>query len=143
MEDWDATFLVICLMNMLISSSKTNMGANLSEQSLQRAARAVTTLHHIRTNFDKQSRVPVCTSAHSTRSDYSDVLHVAAVVSKQNLLQVRPGRTHSRFNRIATNPLLNLKRERLQIWMERMTIKYTNTCREENQSDSEASDDEC
>ena len=121
------------------------MGANLSEHSLQRAARVVTTLHQLRTNFDKQSGVPGCTSAHSTRSDYS-VLRVAAVVSEQNLLQVMPGRSHSRFDRIVTNPLFNLKKDRLQIWIEnkiKMTIKYSNNSQEVDQSDSEASDDEC
>ena len=131
--------------NKLFKEIITNMGANLSEHSLQRAARVVTTLHQLRTNFNKQSGVPVCTSAHSTRSDYSDVLLVAAVVSEQNLLQVMLGRSHSRFDRIVTNPLFNLKKDRLQIWIEnkiKMTIKYSNNSQEGDQSDSEASDDE-
>ena len=132
--------------NKLFKEIITNMGANLSEHSLQRAARVVTTLHQLRTNFDKQSGVPVCTSAHSTRSDYSDVLRVAVVVSEQNLLQVMLGRSHSRFDRIVTNPLFNLKKDRLQIWIEnriKMTIKYSNNSQAGDQSDSEASDDEC
>ena len=54
--------------NKLFKEIITNMGANLSEKCLQRAARAVTTLHQICTNFDKQSGVPVCTNAHSSRS---------------------------------------------------------------------------
>lgn len=56
-----------------------------------------------------------------------------------------PGHSHSRFDRIVTNPLLNLKKDRLQIWIEnkiKMTIKYSNNS-QGDQSDSEASDDEC
>ena len=35
-----------------------NMGSNLTETALQRAARSVTCLHNLCTNFDKQSGVP-------------------------------------------------------------------------------------
>ena len=43
---------------------------------------AVTTLHHIRTNFDKVSGVPVPTRAHSTRPDDDDVFRVATVIKR-------------------------------------------------------------
>ena len=55
--------------NKLFNEIISNMGANLSDKPLQRA---VTTLHQVRKNL------PVCASAHSTRSDNSDVLRVAS-----------------------------------------------------------------
>ena len=69
-----------------------NLGSNLTDAAIQRIARAVTTLHHIRTNFDKVSGVPVLTRAHSTRPDDN---HVARVVPRERLLHVTPGRRHS------------------------------------------------
>ena len=64
--------------NKLFKEIITNMGASLIDESMQRAARAVTTLHQARSNFDKQSGVPVGTSAHSTRPDDADVLRVTS-----------------------------------------------------------------
>ena len=93
------------------------MGANLTDDSMQRAARAVTTLHQTQSNFDKETGVPVSTSAHSTRPDDADVLRVATVVCKEELLKVKPDRCHTRFNKITKSPLSNLKRESIETWI--------------------------
>ena len=45
--------------NKLLKCIISNMGPNLTEQALQRAARSVTALQHICENFDSQSGVPV------------------------------------------------------------------------------------
>lgn len=75
-----------------------NMGpnGNLTEASLQRAARSVSTLHCICTAFDKQTGVPHGTVAHSTRSDTQDidVLKVVSTVLSNRLLIPTPGRKH-------------------------------------------------
>ena len=59
--------------NKLFKEIRTNMGANLTDEAMQRATQSVTTLSEIRHNFDKVSGVPVGTSAHSSRSDDTDV----------------------------------------------------------------------
>lgn len=86
--------------NKLYKEIITNMGTKLTDESMQRAARAVTTLHQIRSNFDNESGVSVGTSAHITRPDDTDVLRVTSVVSGK----VEPGHCHSIF-RISANPL--------------------------------------
>ena len=129
--------------NKLFKEIITNMGANLTDESMQRAARAVTTLHQARSNFDKQSGVPVGTSAHSTRPDDADVLRVTSVVRKEKLLEVKPGRCHSRFSKITINPLSRLKKETLQTWIDKkisQTVKYKEARGEGDQSDCSASD---
>ena len=100
--------------NKLFKEVITNMGANLTDTAMHRAARAVTTLHHIRTNFDKVSGVPVNTSAHSTRSDDTDVLRVACVVQRE---KVTPGR-HNSGHKIPANPLTKVNKESLLSWIE-------------------------
>ena len=58
----------------------SNMGSNLTESALQRAAPSVTRLHQICERFDIQSDVPCETTVHSTRSDKEDVKKVISVV---------------------------------------------------------------
>ena len=65
------------------------MGSNLTEQSLRRAARSVTALSKIRDAFD--TKVPVPTSAHSCKDDYSDVTKVVEVLLKNGVLTVQKG----------------------------------------------------
>ena len=69
------------LLKHIISS----MGSNLTEESLQRAARSVGMLQAI---FDWESNVSVGTQAHSTKTDAQDVAKVTAVVMDKKLLDV-------------------------------------------------------
>ena len=55
-------------MNKLLKGIVANMGPNLTEVTLQRAARSVSTIHTVCENFEKQSGVPFVSSTHSTRS---------------------------------------------------------------------------
>ena len=129
--------------NKLFKEIITNMGANLTDEAMQRAARSVTTLRQMRDNFDKLSGVPVGTSAHSTRPDDSDVLRVASVVMRDDILSKKPGRSHSRFQKISANPLSKLNKEKLLDWIKRKvkeTVKYREPQGEGNLSDSDASD---
>ena len=61
------------------------MGANLTEKAIQRAARSVSTLHSVCKQFDNESIVPVKTSAHSTRTDITDVKKVVKAVQDNDL----------------------------------------------------------
>ena len=76
--------------NKLIKIIISNMGPNLTESSLQRAARSVSTLNAICQLFDQESDVPYTSSAHSTRRDTEDVKKVVAVVLECGLLQPTP-----------------------------------------------------
>ena len=128
--------------NKLFKEVIANMGANLTDTAMQRTARAITTLHHKRSNFDKVSGVPVGTSAHSTRPDGTDVLRVTSVVHKEQILRVTPGRHHC-SHMVPANPLAKLKKESLIAWIDKkikQTAIYQRAQGEGNQSDSDASD---
>ena len=119
------------------------MGANLTDEAMQRAAQSVTTLRQMRDNFDKLSGVPVGTSAHSTRPDDNDVFRVASVVVRDDILSMKSGRSHTRFQKISANPLSKLKKDKLFDWIKRKvkeTIKYREPQGEGNLSNSDASD---
>lgn len=115
--------------NKLFKEIIANMGSNLTEQSLKHAARSVTVLSEMRENFDKQSGVPVSTTAHATRPDDNDVLRVSSVLVKSEILSVKPKRFHSSFRTMSVNPLSQLKKSKLQAWIERKkkeTVKFRN-----------------
>ena len=85
------------------------------------------------------------TTAHSTRPDDSDVLRVASIVNSEDILSVKPGRSHTRFRKISVNPLSSLKKKKLMTWIERKikeAVKFSEPQGEGSLSDAEASDDE-
>lgn len=95
--------------NKLFKEIIANMGANLKEEALTRAARSVTALASMRETFDKESGVPVSTTAHSTRSNEDDIRRVVSLLQSEKVLVVKAGRKHSRFPRISANPLHHLQ----------------------------------
>jgi len=75
--------------NKLVKVIIQNMGSNLTENSLQRAVRCVAPLNTICKNFDAAINVPITTSAHSTKSDISDIGKVVSTVLQQKLLKTK------------------------------------------------------
>lgn len=93
-------------MNKLLKYIIQNMGSNLAESALHRAAQSVTTLQQISENFDAQSGVPCKTTAHSTRSDMGDVRKVVRTVLNNKLLVELGGHQHKSFKDMKKlNPL--------------------------------------
>lgn len=123
-----------------------NMGSNVTECALQRAARSVTALYRISKRFDERTNVPFETSAHSTRSDAHDLNKVVATVLSKNLLSILPKRKHSLFKSMHLNPLHNWKIEEMKTWIEKkkkvFAVQKGAGRGEGNESDSDATDDE-
>ena len=108
-------------MNKLLKGIVANMGPNLTEVALQRAARSVSTIHTVCENFEKQSGVPFVSSAHSTRSNVEDIAKVVSVVLKKELLTIVPGRKHGSFRQMRLNPLHCWKMKHTKEWIEKKT----------------------
>ena len=129
--------------NALFKAIIANMGANLTEESVRRAARSVTGLNTLVERFDNQTGVPVVTSAHSEKSDETDVSRVVAVLQAADVMSICQGRKHSKFSNISSNPLKGLEREKLITWMEskkKEALKYSIVREEGDLSDSDASE---
>ena len=103
--------------NKLLKNIITNMGSNLTEASLHRAARSVTALNSISEGFDSQSGVPHHTSAHSTKSDIDDVNKVMATVNKHKLLTQVGKREHQSFPNFKLDPLSKWNVKKTKSWI--------------------------
>ena len=104
-------------MNKLLKYIISNMGSNLTEAALQRAARCVTTLQRVTENFDAQSGVPCRTTAHSTKSDKDDVQKVVRTVLENKLLEELGGRQHKSFKDMKLNPLYKWDVKKTDNWI--------------------------
>lgn len=82
-----------------------NMGPNLTETALQRAARSVSSLESVCAHYDAHTGVPHGTSAHTTKPDKGDVCKVVKVVLDHNILKATPGRRHDAFPKLHLDPL--------------------------------------
>lgn len=130
--------------NKLIKLIIQNMGSNLTDASLKRSARSVSTLQSICETFDNETGIPYGTYAHSTKSDTQDVKKVLEVVLQSNLLTPIDGRKHSCFPNMRLDPLHKWNVKMCKDWIEDKKteyLKYKGAFRGEgDQSDSEASD---
>ena len=107
------------------------MGSNLTETSLQRAARSVSTLNLIYQTFDVESGVPYGTFAHSTRSDTQHVAKVVGVVLNNKLLKPTPGWAHAGSPKLQLDPLHKWDIHKTKIWIERKKqehLRYRGNC---------------
>ena len=101
------------------------MGSNLTERSLQRAVRCASPLYTIcKQQFDRETGVPVVTSAHKTKSEEGDVSQVVAQVLHQDLLTQTSGRKHNAFPTMQLNPLDKWDRKATETWIERKKKEY-------------------
>lgn len=116
-----------------------NMGSNLTELALQRAARSVTSLEEICQRFDNQSGVPWRTTAHSTKSDKDDVRKVVGIVLKNQLLVEVGNRDHKSFKEMKLNPLHKWDVPKTEKWI-RSKVKDFQKYRGSLQSEISESD---
>ena len=128
-------------LNGLFKDIIHSMGSNLTEHSMRRAARSVTSLCKIREAFDTESNVPVMTSAHCTKDDHDDVTKVVEVLLKNEVLVVKVGRKHSQFNDININPFIGLNYKSMFEWIEKKkteVLKLKIACGEGDLSGSDS-----
>lgn len=110
--------------NKLLKHIITNMGPNLTETALQRAARSVTALDAISESFDTHSGVPHRSSSHCTRPDTDDVKKVVATVMKHRLLTPQGSRNHRSFPGIELNPLSTWDMTKTTEWISAKKTEY-------------------
>ena len=111
----------------LFKDTVCNMGANLTEAVVTRAARAVTTLYDIAYVFDKVTEIPDTQNAHSTIDDDKDVKQVVSTLNKVKVFEVRKGRKHSQFAKISCNSLSKLNMQRIISWIGKKQQEMYNT----------------
>lgn len=120
--------------NKLVKRFIQNMGPNLTETALQRAARSVTALNAFERRFDTETGVPHRSSAHSTKSDNTDVKKVMVTVKKHQLLTQLDHREHRSFPGIPLNPLAKWDIGKTKKWIrdkKRDYLKYKGKFRSE------------
>ena len=70
--------------------------------------------------------MPIVTTAHCTKSDADDVAKNINVVLTEEILEVNPGRTHKNFKTIRLNPLWNLEKKKVLLWIEKRKKEMEN-----------------
>ncbi len=132
-------------MNKLFKEILASMGANLTERSIQRAARSVSTLSRVRAVFDKETNLPVPLVAHATADDEGEVSKVVDVLIKNKNLIITRGRTLSQFKDFDRDPLNGLDWKRLPKWIEekkKQILQHKYAVGEGNLSSSNAEESE-
>lgn len=128
--------------NKLLKKIVTNMGSNVTEKALHQSARCVSTLEQLTKTFEEQSDVPVQTSAHHTRSVKTDVHKVTSVVLENQLLQIKPGRQHSKFCNISSNPVVKLNIAKMHAWIKQKQERTAKFMRFTEENENVATDED-
>ena len=110
--------------NKLLKYLIRNMGSNLTEFALQRAARSVTSLQQVCETFDVQSGVPWRTTAHSTRCDKDNFRKVVQTVLDNTLLVELDRRELRSFKDMRLNPLQKWDVAKTRSWFNTKIKEY-------------------
>ena len=95
-----------------------SMGSNLTETSIKRAVRSVTTLQHVQEKFDIETNVPMITTAHSTRADEEDVHRVASVLQPKKYCYILlVENSYNNYHKFSSNSLNSLNWKQIQTWI--------------------------
>lgn len=105
-------------MNKLFKEIVGSMGANFTKESIQRAARSVSTLSKITATYDSEAGVPVQAVAHAVLDDESEVCRVVDVLVANKSLTVTKGRELSQFKNFDRNPLHGIDWKKLTSWID-------------------------
>ena len=121
-----------------------NMGANFSQEASTRAARSISSLEKILKRFDSSTSIHPEASAHSRKSDRTDVNMVADIVKSSRLLKYVDKRVHRNFPKFSANPLHQLDRVALKKWITTKAKQHTKfvITNEDVDSDSESEEEE-
>ena len=103
--------------NRTIKDIVNNMGGSLTENAVRRVGKSVTMIHNITTNFDKESGLPIRTSAHSECSDTKDVQRVILTLQEYKAFTIMQGRSHTRFPGMPSTSLPSLKTDKMLCWI--------------------------
>lgn len=103
--------------NRIFKEAIGNMGSNFTEHSTTRVARSVTFLDNLASSLDKQRSVVPDTIAHHTQSSNHDIRQFVKMVTKQQSFTIIPGRYHSNFKSLSTNPLKSLDWNKMEKWV--------------------------
>ena len=139
-------------LNKLFKDIIQNMGSNITDEAVKRAARSVTGLRNIRDAFDADTKVSPQTTAHSTKDDEGEVAKVVSVILKNDILLIKKGRKHSSFSNIKPDPFSGLNYDHMFKWIKRKKTELIqlkiatgegDLSESEDESDSKSSDNEC
>ena len=103
-------------LNKLFKDVIQNMGSNITDEAVKRAARSVTGLRNIRDAFDADTKVSPQTTAHSTKDE---VAKVVSVILNNDILLIKKGRKHSSYSNIKSDPFSGLNYDHMFKWIER------------------------
>ena len=110
--------------NKLFKEAVAHMGANFTEDATTRVARSVTFISHVADRFESQTKIHPDSTAHTTRSNGSDIQKVVKVIMRKKVWDIISTRTHHSFKNVSSNPLKSLKLDKLNSWILKETVKY-------------------
>lgn len=116
-------------LNRECKNAMSSMGANVTDQSIQRVGRALKPLSETMLRFDQELGVPHESDYHTTRSSDIDLDRVLKqIFDESDVFSNIPGRAHTNFKQFVPNSMKPLSRKGLEQWVTRNANKIL-TCR--------------
>ena len=105
-------------LNREVKTAMSSMGANVTDQSIQRVGRAIKVLSETMVKFDQELGVPRESDYHTTRSSAKDLDRVLKqIFDEAEVFSNIPGRAHVNFPQFASNSMKSLSRKGLEQWV--------------------------
>jgi hypothetical protein len=93
------------------------MGVHKTDKAIDRASRAVCGIQHIVENLNMQTSYRPTTGSHTHKASVPDELKILKDLRELRPFLIQPGRAHSSFPSISTNPLATLNTGEFKTWL--------------------------
>ncbi|XP_052066118.1 uncharacterized protein LOC127705808 [Mytilus californianus] len=101
-----------------------HMYSNKTEENISNRTRAISGIHEISENFDKQSGVIIRSKKHSGKSSKADELAILSDLRDIRPFHCQPGRKHSSFGEISSSVVQNLDVDHYHNWINTRKVKF-------------------
>ena len=103
--------------NKLIKSEVHSFRGHITDRTLDRISKSILATDKVVRNMDKQGNVRRPSGKHAKMDTSDDVQILVKQFQQEDLFVFIPGRCHSAFPKIASNPLAVLENDKLKQWL--------------------------
>ena len=104
-------------LNRLCKNLISGLGANITEQSIERVGKCIGSVQTILLQFDAVNKIKEESGRHTSHSTDIDMKNLLKQLQQSSVFACKPGRAHRSFPKFTTNLMKKMSKEKLLHWM--------------------------
>ena len=106
-------------LNRMVKNCITHLGANKTESSIQRVGKCIGLIDELTESFDNWNNLPTSSMHHPVPISVKDRDQIIQVLQQVDVFTVHAGRQHTNFKNFSCNPMKNVDKKEIELWMKK------------------------